>query len=268
VLFSRYPWTWEGCRRGEPHPGGSSTNSGEARDFLLGGCSSEMTCSACHDPHAEDSRERLRELGTVEGTPICVRCHSDLGSDRALAAHTHHRTDGDGSACIACHMPRKNTGLGYELTRYHRIGSPTDGERVLRDRPLECALCHTDVSVDTIVKQMERWWGRRYDPSALRALYGKDLRVNPLDSTLARGKAHEQAAAIGVLGERRVARAVPLLSPHLAHDYPLVRFFAKQALETITGEVLPVDPNLPAAEVTAQWRTWLSKQPPAPRMDP
>ncbi|MGH7295281.1 MAG: hypothetical protein ACRELB_10120, partial [Polyangiaceae bacterium] len=44
VLFSRYPFTWEGGRR-DAMPGGSHINSGEARDFLLGGCSSAMACT-------------------------------------------------------------------------------------------------------------------------------------------------------------------------------------------------------------------------------
>ena len=64
-------------------------------------------------------------------------------------------------------MPRKNMGLGYDLTRYHRIGSPDRPGRVERDRPLECALCHVD-SVGELVGSMERWWGKRYDRGALR----------------------------------------------------------------------------------------------------
>jgi len=92
--------------------------------------------------------------------------------------------------------------------------------------------------------------------------------VNALDSTLARGKAHEQAVAIGVLGERRVTRAVPLLAPHLAHEYPLPRFSAKHAIETITGEPLPIDPKRPAAENTEQARQWLAERHAATRVHP
>jgi len=52
VLFSRYPFTWEGGLRHGGSPGGSSTNSGEARDMLLGGCSRALACTDCHDPTA------------------------------------------------------------------------------------------------------------------------------------------------------------------------------------------------------------------------
>ena len=151
-------------------------------------------------------------------------------------------------------------GLGYELTRYHRIGSPADPVRVLADRPLECALCHPNARVESTVRQMERWWRKRYDRSALRRLYGKDLDVNVLESTLAWGKPHEQAVAIGVFGERRVKEALTRVAPNLSHEYPLVRFFAKHALERITGEPLTIDPNWPAREVEEQTARWLSER--------
>jgi hypothetical protein len=156
-------------------------------------------------------------------------------------------------------MPKKNMGLAYDLTRYHRIGSPTDPLRVLQDRPLECALCHTNATVETTVRQMERWWGKRYDRAALRRLYGKNLDVNILETTLSWGKPHEQAVAIGVFGERRVKGAVPRLAPHLSHEYPLVRFFAKHALERITGEALAIDPNRPGSEIQDQAARWLKE---------
>lgn len=261
VLFSEYPWTWEGGRRKDPIPGGSTTNSGEARDFLLGGCSSQMSCVQCHDPHAEDRKERLQALEGEAGRSLCTSCHRELASPVAVAAHTHHRADGSGSSCIACHMPRKNMGLTYTLSRYHRIGSPTDQARVLGDRPLECALCHADHSVEDLVATMERFWNKRYDREALQKLYGDDLTVNVLTSTLARGKPHEQAAAIGVLGEQHATQALPLLAAQLAHQYPLVRYFAKHAIETITGEALSMDVNAPALEVAAQAREWIMTYP-------
>ena len=149
-------------------------------------------------------------------------------------------------------------GLSYELTRYHRIGSPTDEARVLGDRPLECALCHREKTVNELVGAMERWWGKQYDRGRLRALYGADLAVGAITSTLARGKPHEQATAIGVLGEQGTRRDVPLLAPHLSHPYPPVRYYAKHAIEKLTGAPLSIDVGLPAAEVAAQARRWLT----------
>lgn len=257
VLFSRYPFTWEGGLRSE-EPGGSPINSGEARDFLLGGCSAQMSCTACHDPHTEDSREKLDQLGTVAGNPVCLGCHAALGDKAALKAHTHHAPDGEGSACLSCHMPRKNAGLAYGLTRYHRIGSPTDKARVERDRPLECALCHADFSAAKLVDTMEGWWGHRYDRGALRSLYGADLAANPLLRAVSDGKPHEQMTAAAVLGERGPRGAATALVSLLSHDYPLVRLWARAAIERLLGEPLPVDLDGDKAEIDRAARALVS----------
>lgn len=261
VLFTGYPWTWEGGQRGTGRLGGSTTNSGEARDLLLGHCASDLSCVACHDPHAEDSREQLDALAGLRGNALCTSCHAKYASDAERATHSHHLADGAGSACLSCHMPRKNMGLGYALTRYHRIGSPSDDARVLGDRPLECALCHADRSVEQLTGSIERFWGKHYDRDALRALYGADLSVNALDATLAHGKPHEQAVALATLGEQRVRRALPELAEQLSHPYPLVRFFAKRAIEQITAAPLPIDVGAAGSDVAAAARRWIAEQP-------
>jgi predicted CXXCH cytochrome family protein len=255
VLFSRYPWTWEGGTR-RRNLGGSTTNSGEGRDFQLGGCASAMACTTCHDPHTEDPPARLAKLATVEGNGVCATCHPTIA--RELAAHTHHDPAGAGSACIGCHMPKKNMGLDYGLVRYHRIGSPNDPARIAGDRPLECAVCHADKSVEQLAASMEAWWGKPLDRAALRRLYGDDLGAGVLPATLRRGKPHEQAAAIVVLGEARDASQVPAIAAQLSHEYPLVRYFALRALERITGAPVPIDVGAPAAEVRAAAQRWLA----------
>jgi predicted CXXCH cytochrome family protein len=257
VLFSGYPFTWEGGTRRD-HPGGSSINSGEARDFLLGGCASRMSCATCHDPHVEDAPARLQALGTRDGNRVCLGCHATLAADGALAAHTHHRAEGAGSACLGCHMPKKNMALDYGLTRYHRIGSPDDPARVERDRPLECALCHVGASVGSLVEAMERWWGRRYDRAALRRLYGDDLGVDAVRATLERGRPHEQAVAVALLGGTRDEAALDALVGQLANDYPLLRYFARRAIEAIVGRRPPLDMSLGGPELVAQARAWLA----------
>jgi predicted CXXCH cytochrome family protein len=260
VLFSRYPYTWEGRSR-RHDPGGATINSGEARDFLLGGCSQEMSCVHCHDPHAEDQKSALLALEGPKGDALCSSCHRALSSAAALRAHTHHAPDSAGSRCLNCHMPKKNMGLAYELTRYHRIGSPTDRERVEGDRPLECALCHTDRSVDELASTMERLWHKRYDRGALRRLYGQDLRVNALEATLRFGKPHEQGTAVAIAGRDRRRDWLPLVTQQLANDYPLVRYFARHAVELITAAPLPIDMNATGADVLKSAQTYLDAIP-------
>ena len=261
VLFTHYPWTWEGGKRLAGQPGGSSISSGEGRDFQLGGCSTRLACTQCHDPHVEDPPAKLAALGTPAGNHVCTQCHTAYATDAAVERHTHHKLGGAGTACLACHMAKKNMGLDYVLNRYHRIGSPTDPRRVERDRPLECALCHADKSVEAIVTEMEQWWGKHFDRAALRALYGDDLGVNVMRATLQLGKAHEQAVAIATFGDAKDRSAVAAIVPMLSHEYPLVRFFAQRALQQITGDPVAIDVGAKAADVTRAADNWLREHP-------
>jgi predicted CXXCH cytochrome family protein len=248
VLFSRYPYTWEGGRR-DATAGGSHINSGEARDFLLGGCASAMPCTTCHDPHGSDDPAALRALATPAGNKTCTPCHADLAEPEHLRRHAHHDPAGAGASCVACHMPRKNMGLDGVLTRYHRVGSPTEPARVLGDRPLECALCHADASVRHLVDTMEAWWPReRYPRQRLEELYGS-LDANVMRATLERGKAHEQAVAIGTLAEAHAKDAAPLIARQLGNEYPLVREWARRALDTLgTPTAAPPATHGPSVE--------------------
>jgi predicted CXXCH cytochrome family protein len=275
VLFSRYPYTWEGGLRGS-NPGGSHINSGEGRDLLLGGCADQLVCTACHDPHGIDSAEHLAQLATPAGNRVCTGCHGQLAAKEAVRAHSHHDPDGPGGACVACHLPRKNMGLAYQLTRYHRIGSPTDAARVLGDRPLECALCHADATVETLVSQMEAWWAKSYDRKALAVLYA-DLGRPALIQTLEAGKPHEQAVAIALLGEHRDVAAAPVIADAMTHRYPLLRYYARRALEQISARPLPLSLDRDNAEISADVAAWLHewngsrishRAPPSPTREP
>jgi hypothetical protein len=155
-------------------------------------------------------------------------------------------------------MPKKNMGLAYKLTRYHRIGSPDDRARVEGDRPLECALCHVDKSVESLVTTMEHWWGKKYDRKKLVALYGR-LEAKPLAATLAYGKPHEQATAAAVLGERGGPGAAPLIATALTNAYPLVRYFARRALEQASGRPVPIDVEQDPATIDAAEKRWFAE---------
>jgi predicted CXXCH cytochrome family protein len=193
-----------------------------------------MACTACHDPHATDEKAHLAELGTPAGNRVCIGCHAGLGSEAGLAAHSHHDPKGAGGSCIACHMPKKNLSLETGLTRYHRIGSPTDPLRVYNDRPLECATCHADKSVTFLTGAMERWWHKSYDGDQLTTLYG-DGSANVLVATLERGKPHEKAAALAMLGDHPPRDLAMSIGRELANEYPLVREFAALALARAIG---------------------------------
>jgi predicted CXXCH cytochrome family protein len=259
VLFTHYPYTWEGGHR-HTDPGGSPINSGEARDFLLGGCRTQLDCTKCHDPHSEDSREHLDALAGPAGDAICTGCHRSLDNPVAASAHSHHAPDNAGSHCLNCHMPKKNMGLAYQLTRYHRIGSPTDRERVEHDRPLECALCHTTMNVEQILSTMERWWNKRYSRKNIAHLYGRDLSVDAIQATLVAGLPHEQAVAVSIAAESGRHDLLPLVARVMTNDYPLVRYFAKKSAEQLSGTRISIDPAAPKSRIDEQVGKWIAER--------
>jgi hypothetical protein len=126
------------------------------------------------------------------------------------------------------------------LTRYHRIGSPTDPARVLGDRPIECALCHAGKSVDALLSTMEDWWKQRYDRDVLVRAYG-DLSAPVMRATLERGKPHEKAVALVALGQNKERSAGPLFAAELADPYPLLRQYAVDALRATYGDDCDID---------------------------
>lgn len=256
VLFSGYEPTWEGGTR-HGNAGGSHINSGEARDMMLGSCASKLSCVECHEPHAPDATAKLRALDAAGKDALCTKCHGRYATPQALREHAHHDPAGEGARCLSCHMPKKNLALDGTLSRYHRIGSPSDPQRVLLDRPMECALCHADKSVESLVATTEKWWSRPYDREALRKLYG-DLDANVLLATAERGKPHEQAVAFYLLGEARSRPAIPILAAQLTNPYPLVRGYAKRGLDAIVGYPVPIDIDAEDGAIEAATRAWLA----------
>ena len=257
VLFTGYPFTWEGGHRSDAVPGGSHISSGEGRDFLLGACQTRLSCARCHDPHAADGDAARTKLDGVAGNSLCLGCHERYATADALRAHAHHDPAGAGAACMDCHMPRKNMSLDMKLSRYHRIGSPNDPARAERDRPLECALCHADMRVSELVAAMEAWWGKKLDPAALRLLYGEPS-SNVLLATLARGKPHEQAVAMYILGEARLKKAAPLVAAQLTHPYPILRFYARDALGKLIG-ASAIDLDRDDDVISSAAASWLAR---------
>lgn len=158
---------------------------------------------------------------------------------------------------MACHMPRKNLSLDTRLGRYHRIASPNEPVKLAKDRPMECALCHGDRTVRWVADALEKGWRTPVDRAALAALYGS-LDVEVVEATLARGAPHERAVAAFVAGEARDRRASDALEALLTAELPIVRFYARDALERIWAERLDVDLDASHGEIHARASAWLA----------
>ena len=87
----------------------------------------------------------------------------------------------------------------------------------------------------SLLDDIARLWGKRYDPDALARLYGT-LDANVLIATIERGYAHEQATAIGAAGEQRFQPAAAAIARAIdGSPYPLVGYYARAARAAISG---------------------------------
>lgn len=141
-----------------PH-GGSSWNSGEAKDIAASSCRSEIRCTHCHNPH---------EAGPVPGggpdkkthLDACIGCHTELAPAEAASAHARHEPAT--ASCLDCHMPRIVHGLSG-MIRSHRISSPADASMIAGGWPNACNLCHLDQSLKWTIDALEAGWGAKVE---------------------------------------------------------------------------------------------------------
>jgi hypothetical protein len=69
---------------------------------------------------------------------------------------------------------------------------------------------------------------------------------------------------VAVAGRDRRRDLLPLVVGVLNNDYPLVRYFARHAIEQITGAPLPIDMNAPGVDVLKSAQVYLAAHPSAP----
>ena len=183
------------------NPGGSTTNSGEGRDFQLGGCANQMACTTCHDPHGEDRREAIAELATPAGNAVCASCHATLATAEGV---TRAHAPRAGRRQRVHRLPHAEEEHGPRL---RAVALPPD--RIADRRAARAATGRSSARCATPTRPsssssttMEQLVGQALRPRRASALYGDDLDATR-SRDAARGKPHEQAVAIGVLGETR-----------------------------------------------------------------
>jgi hypothetical protein len=137
--------------------GSSKGNSREAIDMYLGGCTSQLRCVDCHEPHTAGGSFGGPSHATHAAT--CVRCHSRYASPADAASHSRHLPEA-GVNCLDCHMPRQTQGL-EGLVRTHRISLPVEPSMVAQGSLNACNLCHLDKSLRWTLDQWSRGWPAR-----------------------------------------------------------------------------------------------------------
>jgi predicted CXXCH cytochrome family protein len=115
-----------------------------------------VRCYACHDVHGTEHPADL----VAPGNDVCTECHQpqlQAGPAGSLAYHTQHEADGEGSQCVACHMPSIARTIGAVTVRSHtfRFISPT--ETVQYGMPNACNACHDDETPEWAIAVLADW---------------------------------------------------------------------------------------------------------------
>ena len=120
-----------------------------------------ITCINCHDPH-----KLTNTAQKPQGNKACMKCHSFgaiIGPHQpSLEAHTKHKADSNGSACIECHMPKtaKHTGKSPLTVRSHLFSFTYPAQTKAYGMPAEtnaCYACHKNKTLDSLQENLKDW---------------------------------------------------------------------------------------------------------------
>ena len=128
-------------------------------DCFLSGA---MTCTSCHNPHSQDYQDINRvALASRFDDKQCTSCH--MAKLDNISAHTFHKAESEGSACISCHMPfRQHPAIGNDIqfTRSdHTIAIPRPAYDASQGFESACQQCHMDRTVDFLQQKVDEWYG-------------------------------------------------------------------------------------------------------------
>jgi predicted CXXCH cytochrome family protein len=231
--------------------------------FTRGEGARRLSCLSCHSMHESDPKGQLAK--GHEGDSGCVQCHDR--SRYANEAHTHHRSESQGSACLECHMPKTTYAL-LKTIRSHRIDSPDASRPAWTERPNACNLCHLDRTEAWTATRLHEWYGQTSDLAAPGRAPAIDVASFGAGAAwLLAGDAGTRAIAAAALGssEGRATTGTeweaPLLAKALDDPYAAVRIVAYRSLRTLPGfEDVACDPIAPpelrtrtAESVVARW---------------
>lgn len=202
--------------------------------------SGRLDCTHCHT-----SSGRYRFKDAENPNAACLPCHRERVEN--AVAHTHHKADGTGNRCIACHMP--TTDFARMTRSDHSMRPPAPAASIQFQSPNACNICHNDKDPAWANQQVRQWHTDDYQKPILEqaglvdAARRGDWR--PLGAILAYIGSTDRdeivATSLVRLLYRCESRAQwPVVMKALREDSsPLIRAAAAQALgEYITDESL------------------------------
>lgn len=114
----------------------------------------------CVHCHTSSGRFRFAD----RPNDACLPCHAARVA--AVAEHSHHAPDSEGSRCISCHMPMT------EFARMHRsdhsMRPPSPEASLAFGSPNACNLCHADRSARWAAEKVRSWHGEGSGARLLR----------------------------------------------------------------------------------------------------
>jgi predicted CXXCH cytochrome family protein len=217
--------------------------------FTAGKPGQRITCTSCHEVHGGDPRGQLTEK--MKTNAACTQCHEQFAAPARLAEHTRHKAESTGSLCYNCHMPSIVYGI-MSARRTHHIANPMPDETVRFRKPNACNQCHQDWSVNQTIATTQRLWPQAYagstsgdhnfdEPEGPRALFSGDAVTRALT-----------AAAMAPATDA----TAPLLLEAMQDNYPIVRYFAANALAAQHPGLTKPDYLAPAEVRNATLQTW------------
>lgn len=217
--------------------------------FTAGKPGQRITCTSCHEVHGGDPRGQLTEK--MKTNAACTQCHEQFAAPARLVEHTKHKAESTGSLCFNCHMPSIVYGI-MTARRTHHITNPMPEETVRFRKPNACNQCHQDWSVNQTIATTQRLWPQAYaesksgdhnfdEPEGQRALFSGDAVTRALT-----------AAAMAPATDANA----PLLLEAMQDNYPIVRYFAANALAAQHPGLTKPDYLAPVEVRNATLQTW------------
>ena len=191
--------------------------------FRAGKPGQRITCISCHEMHGGDPRGQLTEK--MKTNAACTQCHQQFTTPVQLVEHTKHPAESSGSLCYSCHMPSIVYGV-MSAHRTHDITIPRPDETVRFGKPNACNQCHLDWSVNRAIAASQRLW-----PNAFIESKAGDKHFDEAEGqrALFAGDAVMRGLAAAAMMPANDATA-PLLLEAMQDRYPIVRYFAANAL--------------------------------------
>ena len=202
--------------------------------------SGKLACVHCH---TASGRYRFNE----NPNQACAPCHEDKIAH--AAEHTHHKADGPGGRCVACHMP--TSGFAAMRRTDHSMRPPMPAATIAFKSPNACDSCHKDAAKDAagVAAWSDQWvrkWRKRdYQAATLHwaglidaAHKGQWARLTEMCNELTKKDRQEVVAAslARLLRTCDDPRRLPALLAAAKDDSPLVRAAAVEALGMARGE--------------------------------